>query len=528
LATAPEGLPFPAPAPWVALRPDQGYEAKQRKTDAPRAATAECDSLLTCVVELGTIEAKAIEPSSVVTAAWVRSKCQFDCPGYSASRCCPPNTPTAEQTRKTLDGYGAAILAHFRQSASATASMAALQREAFLRGHFKALAFGAGPCEPCTSRPEGGCRHPDRARPSIEACGIGWFATARANGYPVEVVVDDRSQQNYYGLLLVEELERRSGDVLGALQFSEALLDRMREARRQSQEKKTELHSRAIEKLNAPYAELQNRIDQIYQDKLDGEVEQALCRRNVSAWRQEQVQIRARTERHEKADQNSFEQWIWLLELARYAQKCFRTRGQAERAARPGFILSGSALDGERVIPTFTPQFDLIHRIAQHARHATQDRVEQDLGRRSARKGRAGIQPGSRQREWAEVADPRTESVTRSRTAQCAPAVFFGTISAVSSSEVITRMRSELQELNRFGVERIGVFGSCAAGTMREDSDIDTLVRFREAAKTLDNYMDLKFHLESMFPGRRIDLVLESTLKPSFREGILSETLNVA
>lgn len=93
---------------------------------------------------------------------------------------------------------------------------------------------------------------------------------------------------------------------------------------------------------------------------------------------------------------------------------------------------------------------------------------------------------------------------------------------------MIARIKSELQELNRFGVERIGVFGSCAAGTMREDSDIDVLVRFRESAKIFDNYMDLKFCLEGMFPGRRIDLVSESTLKPSLREGILSETLYVA
>jgi predicted nucleotidyltransferase len=98
----------------------------------------------------------------------------------------------------------------------------------------------------------------------------------------------------------------------------------------------------------------------------------------------------------------------------------------------------------------------------------------------------------------------------------------------VDSSEVITSIRSQIQELSRYGVERIGVFGSCVVGKMREDSDIDVLVRFSESAKTFDNYMDLKFHLERMFPGRRIDLVLESTLKPSLREGILSETLYVA
>ena len=98
----------------------------------------------------------------------------------------------------------------------------------------------------------------------------------------------------------------------------------------------------------------------------------------------------------------------------------------------------------------------------------------------------------------------------------------------VISSEVIARIRSHFQQLDHYGVDRIGIFGSCVAGTMREDSDIDVLVRFRESAKTFDNYMDLKFYLEGLFPGRRIDLVLESALKPSLREGILSETLYVA
>ncbi len=56
----------------------------------------------------------------------------------------------------------------------------------------------------------------------------------------------------------------------------------MREALRQSQKEKAEFHLRSIEKLNARYAKLQNRIDQIYLDKLDGEIEEAFYRRNVS------------------------------------------------------------------------------------------------------------------------------------------------------------------------------------------------------------------------------------------------------
>jgi predicted metal-binding protein len=171
---------------------------------AAGAASARYASLVKKVVSLGAMEAKVVKPSAVVTADWVRLKCQFGCGGYGSSLCCPPNTPTPELTRRTLDGYEAAILAHFGQNAAVSESMASLERAAFLGGYYKALAFGAGPCNLCKSCPEEGCKHPDKARPSMEACGIDVFATARNNGYPIEVVVDDSSEQNYYGLLLIE------------------------------------------------------------------------------------------------------------------------------------------------------------------------------------------------------------------------------------------------------------------------------------------------------------------------------------
>ena len=103
-------------------------------------------------------------------------------------------------------------------------------------------------------------------------------------------------------------------------------------------------------------------------DKLDGEVEEAFYRRNVSAWREEQAKIRTRIERHEKADQNYIEQGIRLLELARNAQKFYRKQGQAERAALLSFIMIGSTLKDDQVVPAFKPPFDTIHRMAKEAR----------------------------------------------------------------------------------------------------------------------------------------------------------------
>jgi len=76
----------------------------------------------------------------------------------------------------------------------------------------------------------------------------------------------------------------------------------------------------------------------------------------------------------------------------------------------------------------------------------------------------------------------------------------------------------------KFGVRRIGIFGSFARGEEREDSDLDVLVVFEEGQKTFDNYMDLKFYLEDLF-GREVDLVTERALKPQLKDIIMKEVV---
>jgi predicted metal-binding protein len=155
-------------------------------------------------VRLGAREARIIPAGSIVTAPWVRLKCQFGCGGYNSSFCCPPHSPTPEQTRAVIDCYKKALLAHFDASRDVTRAIVKLEREIFLAGYYKALGFGAGPCYICRDCPEEGCKHPEKARPSMESCGIDVYATARAAGYPIEVVKDRDCEDNYYGVVLIE------------------------------------------------------------------------------------------------------------------------------------------------------------------------------------------------------------------------------------------------------------------------------------------------------------------------------------
>jgi len=155
--------------------------------------------------DMGALAAKVVGTKSVVTAPWVRLKCQFGCGGYGATLTCPPYSPTPEKTQSVLDSFAKAILIHGDEHTDVSRIAAALERDLFLAGYYKALAFGAGPCRACRScdvtEP---CRNPSVARPSMEAAGMDVYATARNNGFEIEVVTSPDCEAKYFGLVLVE------------------------------------------------------------------------------------------------------------------------------------------------------------------------------------------------------------------------------------------------------------------------------------------------------------------------------------
>jgi predicted metal-binding protein len=161
-------------------------------------------------LELGIDGVKVIDPRSIVTAEWVRMKCQFGCTGFGMSLTCPPHAPTPEITRRVIDSYQKAILLHQRlgkgeKSKDFKAIIVRLEKEMFLDGYYKAWSMGYGPCRLCKEcDPNGLCKHGYEARPSMEACGIDVFKTARKNGFSIEVIRSFEEVRNAFGVILVE------------------------------------------------------------------------------------------------------------------------------------------------------------------------------------------------------------------------------------------------------------------------------------------------------------------------------------
>ena len=95
----------------------------------------------------------------------------------------------------------------------------------------------------------------------------------------------------------------------------------------------------------------------------------------------------------------------------------------------------------------------------------------------------------------------------------------------MTRDEVLDYLRTHKQEMHdRFGVIKIGLFGSYARGEAREDSDIDVAIEFY--TYSADSYFGVLHLLEDSFK-KRIDLGIESNFKPILKPYILKEIIYV-
>ena len=91
-------------------------------------------------------------------------------------------------------------------------------------------------------------------------------------------------------------------------------------------------------------------------------------------------------------------------------------------------------------------------------------------------------------------------------------------------SDIQYILRTEKRQLaTKYGVSRIGVFGSFAFGDFTKKSDIDVLVEFNRSIG-LFQLLSLQEYLSDKL-GRKVDLVPKDSLKKYIKKDILKTTV---
>jgi len=95
----------------------------------------------------------------------------------------------------------------------------------------------------------------------------------------------------------------------------------------------------------------------------------------------------------------------------------------------------------------------------------------------------------------------------------------------MTRESILATIAANEEALRTLGVRELALFGSQARGEATEASDIDFLVELEE--HTFDSYFSVKEFLEALF-NRKVDLVMNSALKPRLRDAILREAIRAA
>lgn len=93
----------------------------------------------------------------------------------------------------------------------------------------------------------------------------------------------------------------------------------------------------------------------------------------------------------------------------------------------------------------------------------------------------------------------------------------------IQRAEILNKLKLSKSELNKFGVVRIGLFGSVNRNESTKDSDVDILIDFSSESETYENYINVCSFLENIFKGSKLDIVTEKGLSPFIGPCILKE-----
>lgn len=90
----------------------------------------------------------------------------------------------------------------------------------------------------------------------------------------------------------------------------------------------------------------------------------------------------------------------------------------------------------------------------------------------------------------------------------------------LTKEEIIKKIEENKNEIRKFGVKSLALFGSYAYEDNNKNSDIDLLVEFKKGRGLFDDYFKLMHFLEDLFE-KDIDLVKQNLIKESIRSSIM-------
>jgi predicted metal-binding protein len=134
-------------------------------------------------------------------------KCMYGCEDWGKGHTCPssPGSLKPWEYEKILKRYAWGCIVHSTSKKTSQDISYALEREAFLDGHYFAFSMSdCAICQECTGFKGKPCIAPERARPAFHSVGIDVFATVKQFNLPLFTLKSETDEQNWYSAVFVQ------------------------------------------------------------------------------------------------------------------------------------------------------------------------------------------------------------------------------------------------------------------------------------------------------------------------------------
>lgn len=95
-------------------------------------------------------------------------------------------------------------------------------------------------------------------------------------------------------------------------------------------------------------------------------------------------------------------------------------------------------------------------------------------------------------------------------------------ITNINKEAILSSLTAHQKELESFGVQQVGLFGSFVRNEATDASDVDLLIDIAKEKKTIKNLVDLGDFLETLFQ-RKVEIVTPQSLSKYIGPFILKE-----
>ena len=157
-----------------------------------------------------------------------------------------------------------------------------------------------------------------------------------------------------------EVLEECFSDLLRGLAFDQQVIAWVIEALHQSHHDEKQFREDSISRLQGEHTKLQNRLDKLYEDHLDGFIDREFYLRKLQEWRQAQRVLESEMNEHRDANNNYLDDGIRLLELSKKAHELFKNQDSIEKRRLLNFVCSNSTWKDGALTATLRQPFDLL------------------------------------------------------------------------------------------------------------------------------------------------------------------------